>query len=597
MAEVGVITGRKINITGGMLLFRKNDQHLQWPLISDLDALPLKLQDRLESSWAGTFYREVFVRLDEEPFAVLYSAEASRPNIPINVLVGLETLKAGLGWSDEEMYENFCFNLQVRYALGCRKLDEGHFELRTVYNFRRRLSEHMQETGQELLAQAFEQVTDEQVAAFCVQTNKLRMDSTQVASNIRQFSRLQLLVEVLQRVHRDLTEADQQRYGGHFEPYLKGSSGQYVYHIKPGAYASHLTQIGQVMSRLVTELAPAYGRQPSYQMLVRVFNEHFIIEASETEGDDNDQLRPRQGDELSADSLQSPDDWIATYRQKRDEPFTGYVANLAETCHPDNPFQLILDLQTEPNTTDDAQMLAEQLPALKKRTDLDEMHTDGGYSSPEVDRVMRQEQVEQIQTAIRGRQPDPTKLNLDDYQWELDPVGQPLALTAPNGQRAEVQPGRKPDRYIARFNQAPDSSPLTTPDSTSAKPPPPPVLYFTRQEVELALRRQRSAQARTAGCNLRAAVEATVGALKRPFSNNKLPVREQFRVSSMLIGSALMVNLRRIHRYQTAKDHQKETQRGQEDSRNPIFSLPFVRQIRLLAYHLSFGLRFSPVYH
>jgi len=576
-------------------LFRKNDQHLQWPLICDLDALPPKLKDRLESSWAGTFYREVFVRLNEEPFAVLYSAEASRPNIPINVLVGLETLKAGFGWSDEEMYENFCFNLQVRYALGCRKLDEGHFELRTVYNFRRRLSEYMQETGQELLAQAFEQVTDEQVAVFSVQTNKLRMDSTQVASNIRQFSRLQLLVEVLQRVHRDLTEADQHRYGRDFEPYLKGSSGQYVYQVKPDAYASHLEQIGQLMSQLITELAPAYAGQPSYQMLVRVFNEHFIVEVGDD--NDNDQLRPRQGDELRADSLQSPDDWLATYRQKRNETFTGYVANLTETCHPDNPFQLIVDLQTEPNTTDDAQMLAERLAALKKRTNLDEMHTDGGYSSPEVDRVMRQERVEQIQTAIRGRQPNPNKLNLDDYQWELDPEGQPLALTAPNGHRVEVQPGRTPDRYLARFNQSPDSSPPSASTSASAKPAPPPVLYFSRQELELALRRQRSAQARAASCNLRAAVEATVGALKRPFPKDKLPVRGQFRVNAMLIGSALMVNLRRIHRYQTAKDHQKETQHRQVGSQNPIFSLPLVRQIRVLAYHLSFGSRFSPVYH
>ena len=52
-------------------MFRQNDQHLQWPLISDLDALPPKLKERLEASWAGTFYREVFVRLDEEPFAGL----------------------------------------------------------------------------------------------------------------------------------------------------------------------------------------------------------------------------------------------------------------------------------------------------------------------------------------------------------------------------------------------------------------------------------------------------------------------------------------------------------------------------------------------
>lgn len=95
-------------------MFRRNDQHLQWPLRSDLDALPPKLKARLEASWAGSFYREIFVRLDEKPFAVLYSDEASRPNSPINVLVGLETLKSGFGWSDEEMDENFCLDPHAR---------------------------------------------------------------------------------------------------------------------------------------------------------------------------------------------------------------------------------------------------------------------------------------------------------------------------------------------------------------------------------------------------------------------------------------------------------------------------------------------------
>ncbi|MCB9106420.1 MAG: hypothetical protein H6633_19580 [Anaerolineales bacterium] len=69
----------------------------------------------------------MFTRLDEKPFAVLYADEASRPNIPINVLVGLETLKAGFGWSDEEMYENFCFNLQVRYTLGIPAVERRPF--------------------------------------------------------------------------------------------------------------------------------------------------------------------------------------------------------------------------------------------------------------------------------------------------------------------------------------------------------------------------------------------------------------------------------------------------------------------------------------
>lgn len=571
-------------------MFRKNDQHLQWPLISDLDALPAKFKERLEKSWAGTFYREVFVRLDETPFAALYADEASRPNIPINVLVGLETLKAGFGWSDEELYENFCFNLQVRYALGYRQLTEGHFELRTLYNFRRRLSDHMQDTGQALLVEAFVQVTDEQLAAFNLHTDKLRMDSTQIASNIRQFSRLQLLVEVLQRVQRSLSESDQQRYQADFAPYLRGSAGQYVYQLKPGSYAEQLSQIGQLMQQLVTELATDYADQPAYQLLTRVFHEHFtqdnVVDNDDPSG--GGPWRPRQGHELSAASLQAPDDWAATFREKQGEGHQGYVANLAETCHPDNDLQLIVDLHIAPNNTDDAIMLAERLPDLKQRTGVEAMHTDGGYNSPDqVDPLLRQHQVELVQSAIRGRQPDPAKLNLDDYTWDLDQDDQPLALVAPTGQRAEVQPGRTPNRFIARF----EPSPATT-EAAAAKPPPPPVLYFSRSQLELALRRQRSKQERASGRNLRAAVEATIGALKRPFANDKLPVRGLFRVSSMLIGSALMVNLRRIHRYQTSRNQQKADQCGQDNPPLSFFSFPighlFPMDIPCLSFNSPF---------
>lgn len=578
-------------------MFRKNDQHLQWPLISDLDTLPAKFKERLENSWAGAFYREVFTRLDEKPFAVLYSDEASRPNIPINVLVGLETLKAGFGWSDEEMYENFCFNLQVRYALGYRQLNEGHFELRTIYNFRRRLSDHMQQSGQALLAEAFVQVTDEQLAAFALQTSKLRMDSTQVASNIRQFSRLQLLVEVLQRVQRNLSDTDQQHYQADFEPYLCGSAGQYVYHLKPGSYDQHLAQIGQFMHALVIGLATDYAEQPDYQLLLRVFHEHFIVETDDDDDPAGGQWRPRQSAELSADSLQSPDDGEATYRAKRGEGYQGYVTNVTETCHPDNPLQLIVDLHTAPNNTDDAAMLADSLPTLKQRTGVEEMHTDGGYNSPNlVDPLLRQHQVELVQSAIRGRQPDPTKLNLDDYTWELDPDDQPLAVTAPSGQRAEVEPGRIPDRYIVRFTPPPVQTASATAAGPTEKLTPPPVLYFSRPQLDLALRRQRTAQERTSGRNLRAAVEASIGALKRPFTNDTLPVRGLFRVSSMLIGSALMVNLRRIHRYQTAKNHQKDDRQGQVNSPKPLFSLPSIRPNRMLVLNISFSLRFCSVY-
>ena len=216
--------------------------------------------------------------MNEAPFNVLYVDFPSRPNVPVNVLVGLEYLKAGNGWTDEEMYDNYCFDTQVRYALGYRQLGEGDFDLRTLYYFRERLSRQMQETGINLMNEAFEQVTDKQIAAFRLKTGKQRMDSTLVASNIRRMGRVQLLVEVLQRVQRMLNESDQERYAAVFAPYLQGHAGQYVYHMKTDETDTHLQRIGEVMQLLLVELKPVYAGEPVYQVLERVFGEHFQLQ-------------------------------------------------------------------------------------------------------------------------------------------------------------------------------------------------------------------------------------------------------------------------------------------------------------------------------
>jgi len=75
-------------------MFRTNKDYLQSYLISNVKDLPKKHRKRLDESWAGVFYKAIFCRLDEEPFAVLYADIPSRPNIPVNVLIGLECIKA-----------------------------------------------------------------------------------------------------------------------------------------------------------------------------------------------------------------------------------------------------------------------------------------------------------------------------------------------------------------------------------------------------------------------------------------------------------------------------------------------------------------------
>jgi hypothetical protein len=551
-------------------MYRKNDQHRQMPLFSSLDDLPEKQRQRLETSWAGAFYRDFFCRIDEDIFAILYSDQASRPNTPVNVPVGAEVLKAGFGWSDAELEAQLAFNVQVRYALGYRDLTEGHFELRTQYNFRRRLAQHMQATGENLLEEAFEQVTDEQIAALELKTGKLHMDSTQIASNIRQMSRLQLVVEVVQRVWRMLSEADQGQYAEVFAPYLKGTSGQYTYHIEPGEGVRHLETIGYLMQQLVTELAAAYNQYDAYRVLARVYAEHFVEVATG--------LRPKVGSELSAQSLQSPDDWEATYRTKRGEGYQGYVANVTETCDPANAVQLIVKMQTEPNHTDDAALLADAVPDLVERTGVDEMYTDGGYNSPTVDEAFNANGIELYQTAIRGKQPDVDRISVSDFIFTRDENGTPQAVCCPGGLDAAVVPARKLGRFTTRFDAARCAScPLRPhcPTQPLKRKPQYRILRFDHQQVNVAHRRENQRQAQARGQNLRSAVQATVRSVKHPFGNHKLPVRGHIRVSLMMIASAAMVNVRRLWGYQVRKNTAETAQIGGNSPLQHAVSLAF----------------------
>jgi hypothetical protein len=557
-------------------MFQKNEAHLQQPLYSTLDELPTKLKKRLEKSWAEAFYHGFFRQINEALFEVLYAEADSRPNVPVNVLVGLEVLKAGNGWTDEEMYEAFCYNLQVRYALGYRSLGEGQFELRTMYNFRQRLAKHMQESGENLIGKVFEDVTDKQLRTLELKTGKMRMDSTQVASNIQNGSRLQLLVEVLQRVHRLLSEEAQAEYEALFASYVKGKANHYVYRLQ-GNYQDHIQKIGEVMAQLVVDLAEGYEEEPAYQVLKRVFEEHFVWTEEEQ--------RPKQGQELSADSLQSPDDMEASYRKKREEKYVGYVVNVTETCEPENDLQLIVHMQTESNVKDDAAMLAEALPELIERYDVKEINTDGGYNSEDVDELMRDQKVVQNQTAIRGGAPSPDRVGLADFIIDTNKQAHLEQLTCPGGQTTTVEPGQKPGRFILRFDaeqcaECPLRDLCTVPPK---KPSGKAVLYLGQRQVDVALKRQRLLTQQQSGQNIRSAVEATVRSVKHPF-RGKLPVRGKFRMASMLLASALMVNVRRIHAYGMRKQ-------ADNQQLSPVFDhsqrlTPFLRPRDGLYRHL-----------
>jgi hypothetical protein len=570
-------------------MYKKNSKHQQPALISAASELPEKQRKRLENSWASTFYREFFCRIDEEAFAVLYSNLPSRPNVPVNVLVGLEALKAGFGWSDEELYENYCYNLQVRYALGYDRLGDGDFEIRTLYYFRERLSKYNADKSINLLEKAFEKITDAQIVNLKVRTGIQRMDSTQIASNIVSASRLQLLLEAIQRVERILSEADKVRLAETFAAYTRDSAGHYTYRVKgQEAVREHLQKIGQAIHILLSDLKSAYVAENAYLVLERIFNDNFHLLESGPQAKENK--------ELTSGCLQSVDDLEATYRTKGTGHYKGYVANLTETCGPENELQLITKVQVASNNIDDGQLLAEALPNLKERTDLDTLVTDGGFGSETSNTALQEQKVNLIQTAIRGAQPEPDKFNLSDFNLQQDEPGHPTMLTCPQGQTVPVAQARTTG-WQARFDPAICANcPFQLDGSCPTKPQkrdPHYLLAFTTQAIQAAKRRKEYVAHKGDAHNLRSAVEATVRSVKHPFPAGKLPVRGKFRVACLLIGSASVSNVRRIQRYLQAKSKAKAVQpmapdaeyRIQEQAWDSFWA--FARTILTALYNLA----------
>jgi len=396
----------------------------------------------------------------------------------------------------------------------------------------------------------FESITDEQLVELKVRTGIQRMDSTQIASNIVDASRLQLLVEGVRRLHRIASEAEQKELAELFSPFIKENSVHYAYRVKgKEATKEHLKRVGEVLVVLLQSLAHEHQHEVEYKTVSRLVADHFHIIEKE--------VKAKENEELTSGCLQSLDDLEATFRRKQQEEYKGYVANVAETCDPKNELQLITKIQVAANNIADDKLLKEALPDLKKRTGIETLYTDGGYPSTSNDVELQKQNVRLIQTGIRGSSPNPEHFSLVDFQIEQNDQGEPVRATCPNGQITEITLSRKVG-YFARFPAEVCSiCPFHINKRCRAKPQVRDKRYFidfVKKEMQAAERRKDFLAQRKSAHNLQSAIDATVRSIKHPFRAGKLPVRGMFRMFSMVIASAMFVNLQRIGRYRNKKN-------------------------------------------
>ncbi len=524
-------------------MFRENKKY-QVSLFGIVYQLPLGVKKMLDESWAPAFRRLVFDKIDERRYAGLYSDNVSRPNFPVNVWVGLEILKGQFDYTDEELMRQFHFDLLTAYALGQEGLGELTLCIRTIYYNRERLLEYEAMTGRNLLEEEFNSITDDALEQLGVDTKTQRMDSSFVGSFIKKMSRLEIAVKVLQNFYKELPEEEQKRWQPLLAGYLEEESQHLSFRLKRAEVETHLTKVGEWLFKL----HEAYSRDEdltglqSYQHVGRVLQEQYLV----TKEEEETVIAVKPAKEISASSLQNPADDTATFRRKGDEDHQGYVFNVAETCSPANPVQLLTDVSLYPNVISDEVIAAERVPEIKERMDVKEMITDAGFTGEASEKVCDTEGVALIPTEVKGRKLSEDELSLKDFQLAEGkivacPVGQPPAR--------EIHKEEK-ERWVVRFSLEQCGSCPMIGQCPVAERQKFYSLSFTDRQVVVARRRQAlEEEDYREKCRLRPAVEGTVSQFKRRTHNAKLTVRGYRRARNAIIAMAIGINFGRIWAY------------------------------------------------
>jgi hypothetical protein len=147
----------------------------------------------------------------------------------------------------------------------------------------------------------------------------------------------------------------------------------------------------------------AYG---TYHTLKTVFEQQFTVTADKT-------VLPKDNDDISAKSIQSPHDTDSHYRNKGGKQVKGYSANITETCDDEpkdsdrQPLNLVTDVNLDVVSIPDCDFLEPSIEETRKLLDekIEKVYADGAYNSTGTQDYASDNNMELILTGIQGQPP------------------------------------------------------------------------------------------------------------------------------------------------------------------------------------------------
>lgn len=371
--------------------------------------LPAEKVEALEKTWAGPFRRQVLPMINEEPFRPFYCPDNGRPNVPVAILIGLCVLKEMHNLTDQQMLGSLEFDIRWHFAFDINAL-EAHTCQKTLHNFRTLV------TTNDKAREIFTGTTDRIIKAAELSTDKQRLDSTHIISNMANLSRLGLFVRTIEGFLRQFEHKHPKLYKklpALYDKVYRQRSG-YFADVKSSRAKRRLAKCARHLFDLVDRFRghQEISRLKYYRLMVRLLEEQCHISEGDTE-----KVSLKKPEEISADSLQNPSDPDATYGRKG----KGYKASITETCVDDNPFQVITDVAVDASHASDQNDVEPTIDRLEEAGHKpDELAADAGYGSGENILKAQERAVELVAPITSGKSPDLNKIQLSDFEVTAD---------------------------------------------------------------------------------------------------------------------------------------------------------------------------------
>ncbi|MCD6584655.1 MAG: transposase, partial [Desulfobacteraceae bacterium] len=330
------------------------------------DFLTPKRRKMLDNGWTGLFRKQILSSIPIDKIAAHFDEVLGRPTKELYSAIGALILQQQFDLTDIETVQQYAFNIQWHYALNIIEESDSakYLSEKTLWNNRNIVVQN------NLDDDIFKSCTDKLAQVFNVNTDKQRIDSVHIKSNMRRLGRIGIFSESihdfltnLKRGHQDQFDSIDKKV---VDKYLSKNDLGCFSKVKPSESRKTLTEVSKDLFNLVQqfkgfrEVTAMY----SYKLLERVLEEHCNL----TDDKDNP-VELKKPKEIPSDSLQNPSDPDATYSGHKGQ---GYQVQIMETYCDDKEqkgasLNLITHVEVEPAHNSDANALIPAIESTEKQ--------------------------------------------------------------------------------------------------------------------------------------------------------------------------------------------------------------------------------------